>query len=124
MAKHGVADGNGDARPVLVRRRPAGEAVGGLEADAAHPALADLLGDLCCDEDLGTVDDEADLDGGVDLRQRVRRELDVDDRAGDGDDAAVLEAHLRCGIGGNGGHGVSSVGMGMSRAPDGRRRRI
>ena len=59
VAEHGVADGNGDARAGVGDDRPPGEAVGRLEADAAHPALADLLGDLGGDEDLGTVDDEA-----------------------------------------------------------------
>ena len=79
-------------RPVLRTVGAAGEAVGRLQADAAHPALADLLGDLGGDEDLLAVDHELDLDGGVDLRQRVRRELDVDDGPGDRDDPAVLEA--------------------------------
>ena len=38
---------------------------------------------------------EVHLDGVVDLGQGVRRELDVDDRAGDGDDPAVLERARR-----------------------------
>ena len=62
---------------------------------------------------LGPVDDEAHLDGHVDLGQGVRRELDVDDRAGDRDDAAVLEVLGLGGVGGNGGHAIcSSVAWG------------
>ena len=76
-------------RPGVAHRRPAGEPVGRLQADAAHPALADLLGHLGRDGSL-PVELDLHLDGRVDLGQGVGRELDVDDRAGDGDDPAVL----------------------------------
>ena len=100
-------------RPVFLTVAPAGQAVGRFEAYAADPALAYLLGDLRRDEHLGPVDDEADLDRHVDLGQGVRRELDVEDRPCDRDDAAVLEVLGLGGLGGNGGHTVcSSVAWG------------
>ena len=49
-------------RPVLTHRGPPGEPVGRLQADAAHPALADLLGDLGGDDDLLVVDHELHLE--------------------------------------------------------------
>ena len=48
------------------------------------------------------------LDGHVDLGQAVGRELDVDDRSGDRDDAAVLQVLRTGGIGGHG-HGAAPV---------------
>ena len=58
------------------------------------PAVADLLGHLGAD--LRGLAVERDRHGHalVDLRQRVRRELDVDHRAGDGDDPTVLELRV------------------------------
>ena len=85
VAEGGVADGHGQAATQVAHRRAPVQAVGGLEADAADPALADLLGHLGGDGDLGALELEVHLDGHVDLGQRVRRELDVDDRPGDGD---------------------------------------
>jgi len=73
VTEHGIADGNRDTATRIDDRRSAGEPVGRLQTDATRPALADLLGNLCCDENLVAVDDELDLDGSVDLGQRVRR---------------------------------------------------
>ena len=113
VTEHGVADGNGDTASGVDDRRSASEPVGRLETDAARPALADLLGNLCGDENLVAVDDELHLDGRVDLGQSVWRELDVDDRACDRDDAAVLELLGLRDVGGNGGHSFcSSVACG------------
>jgi hypothetical protein len=113
VTEHGIADGNRDTATRVDDRRSAGEPVGRLQTDATRPALADLLGNLRCDENLVAVDDELDLDGSVDLGQRVRRELDVDDRACDRDDAAVLELLGLRDVGGNGGHTFcSSVACG------------
>ena len=113
VTEHGIADGNGDTATGVDHRRSASEPVGRLQADAARPALADLLGDLRGDENLVAVDDEPYLNGCVDLGQRVWRELDVDDRACDRDDAAVLELGGLRDVGGNGRHGFcSSVACG------------
>ena len=77
---------------MLIDRRAAGETVRRLQGYAAHPAFTDLLSHLGGDDDLLVVDHELHLDGGVDLGQSVRREFDVEDRTGDGDDPAILEA--------------------------------
>ena len=61
---------------------------------ARHAALADLLRDLGGDGDRLALELDVHLERVVDLGQRVGRELDVDDRAGDRDDAAVLQC--RC----------------------------
>ena len=89
MAEHGVAHRDRDAPAEVAHRRAPDEAVGRLQADAAHPAVADLLGHLGRDRGGLPVELEVHLDGVVDLGQGVGRELDVDDRAGDGDDPAV-----------------------------------
>ena len=77
--------------PVLRTGGAAGEAVGRLHADGPHAAVAELLGDLGEHVDVArrrssTVNSTAC----VELGQRAAGELDVDHRAGDGDDAAVL----------------------------------
>ena len=77
--------------PVLRTGAPRGQAVGRLQRDDPHPAVADLLGDLAGDHGLDAFELDGHLDGGVDLGQRAAGELDVDHRAGDGDDPAVLE---------------------------------
>ena len=56
-----------------------------------HAAVADLLRDLGDDRDRLALELDVHLERGVDLGQRVGRELDVDDGAGDRDDAAVLQ---------------------------------
>src|SRR6185436_17229253 len=64
--------------------------VGRLQADGPDAAVADLLGDLGPHLDGRAVDLDGHRQAGVDLREGVGRELDVDHRAGDGDDPAVL----------------------------------
>ena len=73
--------------PVLRTTVPRGQSVGRLHADRPHAAAAELLGDLGEHGDRLALDGDVELQGGVDLRQRVRWELDVDDGAGDADDA-------------------------------------
>ena len=46
VAEHGVADRDRDAAAEVAHGGAAHEAVGLLHADAAHPAVADLLGHL------------------------------------------------------------------------------
>src|SRR5580700_4241491 len=75
---------------VLHRRAPL-QAVGRFQADDPHPTLTDLLGDLSGDGDGVALELDVELHGEVDLGNGVGGELDVDDGAGDGDDAAVLQ---------------------------------
>ena len=89
-----VAHRHRDAAAGVAHGRPPHQAVGRLHADAAHPPLADLLGHLGGDRDLAALEVQVDLDGVVDLGEGVGRELDVDDRTGDGDDAALFERLL------------------------------
>ena len=84
VPEHGVAHRHPEAVAEVAHLGAPGQAVGGLQADAAHPAVADLLGHLGHDELLLALELDVDLDGAVDLGQGVGRELDVDDRAGDG----------------------------------------
>ena len=84
-------------RPRLRTAAPAHEPVGLLHADAADPPVTDLLGHFGRHGVRGPVELNVELDLVVDLGQRVRRELDVDHRSGDGDDAALFErASLWC----------------------------
>ena len=100
VAEHAVADRHRDA----VAEVPDGcaplEAVGRLHADDAGAAVADLLRDLGGDGDRLPFELDVHLERGVDLGQRVGRELDVDHRSGDRDDATLLE-----GLGGVRGRG-------------------
>ena len=98
VTEDGVADGHGDAPAQVAHGCAAHQAVGLLHADAAHPALADLLGHLGGDLQGGAVKLDGELDGVVDLGQCVRRELHVDDGAGDGDDAPIFERARRGGV--------------------------
>ncbi len=97
VTEHGVADRDGDPPSGVADGRASHEPVGRLQADAADPALADLLRDLGDDRDLLAVEHEVHLDGEVDLGKRVRRELRVDDGTGDGHDAALVQRlPVRC----------------------------
>ena len=51
VAEHGVADRHLEAVAEVAHRRAARQAVGRLQADGPHPAVADLLGDLGRDDD-------------------------------------------------------------------------
>ena len=105
MAEDGVAHGHRDAPAEVAYRRAAHQAVGLLHADAAHPAVADLLGHLGRHHERGPVQLDAELDGVVDLGQGGGWELHVDHRPGDGHDAAVLECAGRHRVlGGSGCH--------------------
>ena len=103
VAEHAVADGDGDPVAGVVHDR------------SPDPALADVLGHLGRDLDLAPLELDGHLQRVVDLGQRVGRELDVDDGAGDGDDAAVLERGLGRGarLGGQR-HAISSCRWAMN----------
>ena len=96
VAEHAVADRHRDAAAGVAHERAALETVGRAHADDADPAVADLLGDLGGDRDRLAVELDVELERGVDLGQRVGRELDVDHRSGDRDDASLLEGGLGC----------------------------
>ena len=105
VTEHGIAHRDGDAAAQVADRGATHEPVGLLHADAAHAAVADLLRHLGRDLRFRAVQLNGELDGVVDLGQGVRRELHVDDRAGDGDDPAVFERSGRDGVlMGGGGH--------------------
>ena len=71
-------------RPGVAHRRAAGEAVGRLQADGPHPALAELLGDLGQRRRRSRRRRRSSNSSArVDLGQRAAGELDVDHRAGD-----------------------------------------
>jgi hypothetical protein len=95
VAEDLVADRYTDAVMGVAHRRPTRQAVGRLHADGADATLTELLGDLREDDGLVTLDRDVELERGVDLGERSTRELDVDDRAGDADDAPVRAATAR-----------------------------
>ena len=81
VAERAVADRHGDAAAEVAHDGAARQTVGGLQADRADAAFADLLRDLGGHDDLLALELDVDLERVVDLGQRVGRELDVDDRA-------------------------------------------
>ncbi|CAB4324762.1 unannotated protein [freshwater metagenome] len=105
VAEHGVAHRHGDAVTEVAHRRATTETVGGLHGDHAHPAVADLLGHLGDDDDVGVAVVEGHLNSGVDLGKSPTGELNVDHRAGDGDNSPILEV---CGVLGDGHRGLVS----------------
>ena len=78
VAEHSIADGHRDAAAGVAYDGAALEPVRGAHADDAHPAVTDLLRDLGGDEDRLAVELNVEVQRGVDLRQRVGWELDVD----------------------------------------------
>ena len=88
LALGDVADGHRDRAAGVAHLLAADEAVGRLERDGADEVVAEVLGDL--ERDLGglVVDRDRRLERVVDVGDRVVRELDVDDGAGDARDAA------------------------------------
>ena len=102
VAEDAVPDRHLQAVTEVAHLRAPAETVGGLHADGPHPVVADLLGDLGDDANGLALELDLHLDGVVDLRQSVGRELDVDDRAGDGDDAPVLQLGAGALLGGHG----------------------
>ena len=71
--------------PVSLDGAAAGKAVGRGHGDRPDPVVAEVLLDLA---DEGLLPVALEFDGVEDRRQLTGRELDVDDRAGDLDDAA------------------------------------
>ena len=53
-----------------------------------------MLGNLCGDRVLGALDVAVDQQLVADLGHRVRRELDLNDGAGDGEDPAVARLYF------------------------------
>ena len=104
VAEHPVADGHDETASEVPDRRAPTEAVRRLQTDGAHAPVADLLRDLRGDLDLLAAELDGELQCVVDLGQRAPRELDVDDRAGNGDDFAVLQCGLGFGNGFGNGH--------------------
>src|SRR5690606_16202832 len=94
VAEHAVAHRHRQAGAGVAHRGAADETVGRLQADGPDAGVADLLGDLGHDLRGLAVDHDVEGQRGVDLGDRVRRELDVDDRTRDGDDPAVLQGGL------------------------------
>ncbi len=82
-----VADGHRDGAAGVAHLLAADHPVGRLQRDGAHEVVAEVLGDL--EGDLGRVvaDHDRRLQRVVDVGDRIVRELDVDDRAGDACDA-------------------------------------
>ena len=105
VAEHGVAHRDLQAVAQVADHSAPGEAVGWLEADAPHPAVADLLGDLGGDHDRVVPSSWTSTSTArVDLGQGVRGELHVDDGAGDGDHPPGGQGLGLGGLGGGGGH--------------------
>ena len=102
VTERSVADRHLDAVTEVAHGGAALQTVGGLQADGAAAAFADLLRDLGGDGDLLALELDVHLEREVDLRQRVGRELDVDDGTEDRDDPPVLELGLRFGGCGHG----------------------
>ncbi len=88
LALGDVADRDRDRGAGVAHLLAADQAVGGLQGDGADEVVAEVLGDL--EGDLGRLaaDRDVGLQRVVDLGDRVVRELDVDDGAGDAGDAA------------------------------------
>ena len=89
-------DGHLDAVAGAADLHAAPQAVGGAHRDRAHDAVAELLLDFERQALLGQrivafLDDQRV----VDLRQRLARELDIDDRADALDDGALDLCHVR-----------------------------
>ena len=126
MAKHCFANGNGDAATGVAHRRTTTKTIGGLHGDNTNSAVADLLSNLGHDNGVDTFNGECHLECRVDLGKRSTRELDVDHRAGDGDDSAVFQV---VGILGDGHRGmgllcVANGWFGLSRRLVNRRRMV
>jgi peptide chain release factor 1 len=122
VPEHAVADRHLEAVAQVAHLRAAAQAVGRLHADGANPVVAELLRDFGDDRDRLPLELDLHIDGGVDLGEGVGRELHIDDRAGDGDDAPVLQLGAGALLGGHGHQEYSSVRCGISvvTAPRGR----
>jgi hypothetical protein len=100
LALGDVADGHRDGAAGVAHLLAADHAVGGLERDGADEVVAEVLRDL--ERDLGRLvaDRDRRLQRVVDVGDRIVRELDVDDRAGD---ACNAPDDRRLGLFGGGG---------------------
>ena len=102
VAEDAVTNRHLQAMTEVAHLRAPAQAIGRLHADGPDPVLADLLRDFGDDGDRLAFELDLHLDGAVDLGYAVGRELDVDDRAGDGDHAAVLQLGAGALLGGHG----------------------
>ena len=84
-----VAHRHLDAVAEAAHHRATRQAVGRLHADRPHAALTELLGDLGEHRHVRAVDVDLERQRVFELGQEAALELDVDDRPGDADDAAV-----------------------------------
>jgi len=84
------ADGHRNATARVAHRGATLQTVGRLHADRTHAAVTELLGDLGKDDVRLAVNVDGELERRVQLGQRATRELDVDHRSGDCDDATIL----------------------------------
>ena len=105
MTKHSVANWHGDAAAGVAHRGATTKTIGGLHGDNTNSAVADLLSDLGHNDDVLAVNGHGHLECRVDLGKRPARELNVDHRAGDGDDSAVFQ------VGGILGDGHRGMGL-------------
>ena len=93
LALGDVTDGHRDRQARVAHLRAADEAVGGLEGDGAHERVPEVLLDLERHREGALAlalrrHVDVDLEGVVDLRDLVRRELDVHDGPDDPRDPA------------------------------------
>ena len=120
VAENAVPDRHLQAVTEVAHLRAPAKTVGGLHADGPHPVVADLLGHLGHDANGLALELDLHLDRMVDLGQGVGRELDVDDRAGDGDDAPVLQLGAGALLGGHGHREYSFAFSALTRRTRGR----
>ena len=92
VAEHGVADRHLHAVAEVAHRRRRGvrPSVGFRQMARTRPSPI-CWATSARTSDVVALDGDRHLEGGVDLGQGAAGELDVDDRAGDGDDPAVLQ---------------------------------
>ena len=93
-SEHPRADRHLDAVPGVADLHAPPQAVGGTHRDRAHDAIAQLLLDLECQPFLGQrIIAFLDHERVEDMRQRLAREFDVDDRADALNDGALDLCH-------------------------------
>ncbi|CAB4695902.1 unannotated protein [freshwater metagenome] len=90
VAQGAVTDGHVDATAGVAHWCATGKAVGWLEANGANATVTELLSNFGEHGNGLAVDVDGELDGMVQLGQRASRELNVDHRAGNADNATVF----------------------------------